>query len=143
MMVPVAKVEPKRGKRKTYLTILYVLVGVSLIFVVTAAVVSRYRNSSGKTRQAVFVSTGSVYFGYVKDPNASMVQIDDVYYLTSIQSLYPEKDSKDKISLIKMGSEVYKPQTSVLINRDQVISIQDIDQTSQINKAISESLNKN
>lgn len=146
MMVPIKKEETRTtkrsSKRKTYLNILYVLVGISVLFLFTAFMISKSNaKSAGSGRQAVFVTTGSVYFGFVKDESSSMVQIDDVYYLNSVQSLYPDKPEEEKISLIKMGSEVYKPQSSVLINRDQIISIQNLNNDSQINKAIQNSIN--
>jgi len=99
--------------------------------------------SDTSLRQAVFVTTGQVYFGYVANADTPMVKIDEAYYLNGASSIMPGKTPQDKISLIKMGSEIYKPMNSVLINRDQIIAIQDISADSQINVAIAGSLKSN
>lgn len=113
-----------------------ILISLAVLILLTAFGATKLKTSSNKgQRQAVFTTSGQVYFGYVENKNASMVEIKDVYYITTSSSLYPSKP-EDKISLIRMGSEVYKPSSSVFINRDHIMAIQDITKDSQINAAI-------
>jgi hypothetical protein len=147
-MVPIKKMEREtretpRSRKAFFKKALFVLLGISVVFILVAGIASWFKSKANTDdRQAVFMTTGSVYFGFVKERSGNMLQINDAYYLTSVQSLYPKEPDKDKISLIKMGSEVYKPQSDITVNMDQVISIQKISADSQINKAILESTKK-
>ena len=143
MMVPITKRESVKSQKKNFFKkALFVLLGISVLFIATAMIISNTKDRTENTRQAVFMSSGTVYFGFVKDKSESMIEIDDVYYITSIQSLYPAQPEQEKISLIKMGNEVYKPENKILVNKDQIFAIQGITQDSQINKAILDSLAK-
>lgn len=115
-----------------------ILIGLAVLFLLTAGILAKVKSSDSNTRQAVFSTTGQIYFGFVQNKNSDMVQINDVYYLNNISSLIQAK-SEDKISLIKMGSEIYKPGNTITLNRDHIIFIQDIQNDSQINKAIAAS----
>lgn len=67
--------------------------------------------------QAVFLSSGQVYFGKVTATNQQFISLSDIYYLRNatvpiIQLLFGS-DSKD-ISLVKLGCELHivKPRSS-------------------------------
>ena len=99
---------------------------------------NKYSDNESQMRQAVFTTTGQVYFGFVDDKNAEMVKISQAYYVNNSSSLFPAKP-EDKVSLIRLGSEIFKPEDTVYINRQHILFIENITKDSQINAAISNS----
>jgi archaellum biogenesis protein FlaJ (TadC family) len=112
-----------------------ILIALAVVFLISALIFSRTKTAKTGIRQAVFTTTGRIYFGYVKDKSANMVEIRDAYYLNNMQSLTSSKP-EDKISLIRMGSEIYKPDNIITINSEHIVFIQDLNPDSQINAAI-------
>ncbi len=93
--------------------------------------------------QAVFLSNGQVYFGRASNLNGNYVTLRNVYYLQVSQVLQPVQDKKatqqpqTSISLAKLGAaELHKPKDEMKINRSHVIFIEDLDDESQVVKAI-------
>jgi len=92
--------------------------------------------------QAVFLSNGQVYFGRASNLNANYVTLKDVYYLQVSQVLQPAQGKKpatpqQSISLAKLGvTELHKPKDEMKINRSQILFIEDLDDDSQVVKAI-------
>ncbi|MDO8466704.1 MAG: hypothetical protein Q7S83_01030 [bacterium] len=92
--------------------------------------------------QAVFLTNGQVYFGRASNLNANYVTLKDVYYLQVSQVLQPVQGKKapetqQSISLAKLGvTELHKPKDEMKINRAHVIFIEDLDDDSQVVKAI-------
>src|SRR5687768_4135344 len=95
----------------------------------------------GKTRQAVFLTNGQVYFGYVSRENNKTVTVKDIYYLQVQQPLQPPKDNEQQqpqISLVKLGNELHGPVDEMRINREHILFIEDMKNDSKVNQAISE-----
>ncbi|AKM82025.1 TPA: hypothetical protein DD449_02785 [Candidatus Berkelbacteria bacterium] len=90
-------------------------------------------------RQAVFMSNGQVYFGYVANPKGQVVKLSDVYYLKTND--LTSSDVNKKIVLVKMGNELHQPQNTMFVNRDQIIFFQNLTDSSKINDAISKFVN--
>ncbi|TSC83328.1 MAG: hypothetical protein G01um101419_11 [Parcubacteria group bacterium Gr01-1014_19] len=92
--------------------------------------------------QAVFLTNGQVYFGRASNLNANYVNLRDVYYLQVSQVLQPvdgrkEPQPQTAVNLAKLGiSELHKPKDEMKINRAQVMFIEDLDDESQVVKAI-------
>lgn len=92
--------------------------------------------------QAVFLTNGQVYFGRASNLNANYVTLKDIYYLQVSQVLQPvqgkkEPEPQQSISLAKLGvTELHKPKDEMKINRSHVIFIEDLDDDSQVVKAI-------
>lgn len=91
-------------------------------------------------RQAVFLTNGQVYFGFIENPNSQIVRVKDIYYLKSDEIAQSEKDKK--ISLIKMGSELHGPLNYLNVNRDQILFYEDLKSDSKINVAIQNALSQ-
>lgn len=89
---------------------------------------------SQTVRQAVFLTNGQVYFGFIENPNRQIVKVTDIYYLKSDEIAQNAKDKK--ISLIKMGSELHGPLNYLSVNRDQILFYEDLKSDSKINSAI-------
>lgn len=97
-----------------------------------------YKSSANenKSRQAVFLTTGQVYFGYIDDVDSEIVTLRDVYYMKTTEAMAMAKGEANKISLIKLGSEPYRPEGTLKINRSQILYFQNISSESRINTAI-------
>lgn len=93
-------------------------------------------SDDNKSRQAVFLTTGQVYFGYIDDVDSEIVTLRDVYYMKTTEAMAMAKGEANKISLIKLGSEPYRPEGTLKINRSQILYFQNISSESRINTAI-------
>ena len=102
------------------------------------------KNSStvtgGKTRQAVFLDNGQVYFGFISHEAKETVQLKDIYYLQVNQDLQDgkTKDANQQLSLVKLGNELHGPVDMMRINRDHILFVEDMKDESQVNKAIAD-----
>lgn len=119
-----------------------------IIFVILVAAIAGgavyYVNSQGKggvgnkERQAIFLTNGQVYFGYVQNESAAMVKVTDVYYLQVQQT--DGAQSKDgqqpQVSLVKLGNELHGPKDEMRINHDQILFVEDMKDDSKVNEAI-------
>ncbi len=98
--------------------------------------------------QAVFLTSGQVYFGKLERLTAKELVIVDVYYLQATDN--PQQSSSAKAnantnsstattpqySLIKLGDELHGPQDRMYINRSQVLFTEDLKDSSQVVTAI-------
>jgi hypothetical protein len=93
--------------------------------------------------QAVFLSNGQVYFGKIQNENRRYLELTDIYYLQLKDSLQGQDinkndDEKSDMSLVKLGNELHGPADRMLINRDQVLFIENLKNDSKVIKAIGE-----
>ncbi|MEK7640031.1 MAG: hypothetical protein AAB424_02750 [Patescibacteria group bacterium] len=108
---------------------------------------NRHRSNS---YQAVFLTSGQVYFGKLERLTKKEIVIVDVYYLQSTDN--PQQASGTKAdtnanintsaaatpqySLIKLGGELHGPQDRMYISRSQVLFTEDLKDSSQVVTAI-------
>lgn len=129
-------------------TITWVLV---IIIVAAAAVLGMTYLKGGNTMsvgagsasdyQAVFLVNGQVYFGQLSGQGSQFMSLTDVYYLQVNQALQPAEEGATQtpdISLVKLGGELHGPTDEMLINRDQVLLIEDLKTDSNVVRAITE-----
>jgi flagellar basal body-associated protein FliL len=127
-----------------------------IIAVVVAAIVwgAYYFMFSGKSAgkvvdsskyQAVFLTNGQVYFGKVSGEKKSYVSVTDVYYMVLKQPLQNQKkegeeqdQAKPEYTLVKLGKEMHGP-TSMSINKDQILFIENLSDDSKIVTTINSS----
>jgi len=121
-----------------------VLIGVSILIIIAVAVALMFttgsikKNSLIKEYQAVFLTNGQVYFGHL-DMSMEFYELTDIYYLQVNQDLQIAEDgTKPDLSLIKLGEELHGPTDRMLINKDQVLFIEDIADDSKVMKAIAD-----
>lgn len=96
---------------------------------------------SASDYQAVFLVNGQVYFGQLAGQGSQFMSLTDVYYLQVNQALQPadeETAQAPDISLVKLGGELHGPTDEMLINRDQVLLIEDLKADSNVVRAIKE-----
>jgi hypothetical protein len=97
--------------------------------------------ASASDYQAVFLVNGQVYFGQLAGQGNQFMSLTDVYYLQVNQALQPadeETTQAPDISLVKLGGELHGPTDEMLINRDQVLLIEDLKTDSNVVRAIKE-----
>ncbi len=95
--------------------------------------------------QAVFLGNGQVYFGKVSSANKDFVTIKNIYYLQVItnqntigQPSDVQEQPEQQLTLIKLGNEIHGPKDEMLINRDQVVIIEDLKDDSRVVTAIND-----
>ncbi len=113
-----------------------IVVGIGVIGLFGA---NRIFKTNPKSRQAVFLTNGQVYFGYVQHPERQFVLLRGVYYLQVQQPLQQSKENESpqtQIQLIKLGNELHGPLDEMRINRDQILFIEDMKDDSKVNQAI-------
>lgn len=92
--------------------------------------------------QAVFLNSadGQVYFGKLTVLNKNYYKLTDIYYVR-VEQVQPDKNNsqtKQNISLAKLGSEIHGPQDVMYVNRDQVLFWENLKTDGQVAKAIAE-----
>ncbi|MFA6322722.1 MAG: hypothetical protein WCX71_04585 [Candidatus Buchananbacteria bacterium] len=100
------------------------------------------------TWQAVFLSNGQVYFGKISGMNKNFMDLKNIYYLqvttkqdTIGQPSDVQTQSEQQLTLIKLGNEIHGPKDDMMINRDQVLMVEDLKDDSRVVQAINDYLN--
>jgi len=126
------------------------LIAVALLIFLSAGGFFGYRyyqqkkvvNAALSRRQAVFLNNGQVYFGFVDGPDKQIVHINDVYYLKNQQNANENQqqstDTKNgsQFILVKLGNESYGVESSLYVNRDQIVYYEDLRDDSKVSQAI-------
>ena len=87
--------------------------------------------------QAVFLSTGQVYFGNVKTLNSKYFVVSNIYYLqTSSAGSGTAANANTSVSLVKLGCELHSPFDQMVINRSQVTFWENLQDSGQVAKAV-------
>lgn len=142
-------VQPQPARRGIPMPTALFLLAVAVILVIgTSAFQAFWMNQHRKSAyQAVFLTSGQVYFGKLERMTAKEMVIVNVYYLQAIDN--PQQTSSVKsnanintsntapqYSLIKLGGELHGPQDRMYINRSQVLFTEDLQDSSQVVTAI-------
>ncbi|MFA7243930.1 MAG: hypothetical protein WC080_01415 [Patescibacteria group bacterium] len=128
----------KSTKRKSWIIAIIIIV----VVIVAAGfggyyVNKKYLLNKHSVRQAVFLTNGQVYFGYISNSDDQIVKLTDIYYLKTTTDLQNSNtDQNKKVSLIKLGSELHGPEDQMYINRDQILFFEDMKSSSKIMDAI-------
>ena len=100
--------------------------------------------------QAVFLTNGQVYFGRVGFHDSSYIELSDIYYLQVKPVLQQseggnandnsanqaQQEQKTELSLVKLGNELHGPLDRMMLNKDQVVFIEDLKDDSKVTEAI-------
>jgi hypothetical protein len=111
---------------------------VALILFLTAGKNSQEQAINKGTYQAVFLNNGQVYFGKIAHINPKSIDLGNIYYLqtSSTGQSTTQQQSSSSVSLVKLGCELHAPYDRMIINADQVIFWENIQNSSQVVKAI-------
>lgn len=142
----------KSGKRnlgslRKVLTIAWA--GLTVLLVAAAVVFWRQANQGVLAAvdidkyQAVFLTSGQVYFGKLHPNNNESVKLTDVYYLqtqagTEADSENPQNASADNVNvqLVKLGNEIHGPQDEMIVYKTQVLFYENLKPDSQVVRSI-------
>ncbi len=99
--------------------------------------------------QAIFLTNGQVYFGRVGFHDGSYVELSDIYYLQVKPVLQQSEgenkegeapaanqEQKTELSLVKLGNELHGPLDRMMINKDQIVFVEDLKDDSKVTDAI-------
>lgn len=115
-----------------------------IIVIIALAVLWKFdflKISSGQGKyQAVFLTNNQVYFGKLYKAKSSYPLLKDVYYLRVTQVLQPQDPNApaQQIELVKLGNELHGPTNEMLINKDQILFIENLKEDSGVVQAIKE-----
>ena len=115
-----------------------------IVAVILAVALAAPKSQSGyvynNKLQAVFLNTGQVYFGNIKDINPQYMVLDNIYYLqsNSSSSSSSSSNSSNNVSLVKLGCELHAPYDQMVINMQQVTFWENLQSTGQVAKAVAQ-----
>ncbi len=86
---------------------------------------------------AVFLTNGQVYFGKLASKRGEYLVLTDIYYLQANKAIQPGAEiDKQDMALVKLGSELHGPTDRMEINKDHVLFMEDLGETSKVMEAI-------
>ncbi len=91
--------------------------------------------------QAVFLNTGQVYFGNIKNINAQYLVLTNIFYLQTNNksgSSSTNTSSNSNVSLVKLGCELHAPYDQMVINMQQVTFWENLQDKGQVAKAVAQ-----
>lgn len=104
-----------------------------------------------KNYYAMVLKSGQIYFGKIQEEKNGFLTIESVYYFkvmnvqvpqptlnpkSKIKQATPSAQFKKQFTILKLGSEIHGPTDSLMLNRDQVKSIEELKENSKIVQAI-------
>lgn len=85
---------------------------------------------------AVFLDNDQVYFGKIAQKNSTYLHLTDVYYIQPISPLQNQQGANPNqapnFQLIKLGNELHGPSDLMEINRDHVLFMERLSDTSKV-----------
>jgi hypothetical protein len=84
--------------------------------------------------QAVFLANGQIYFGRLTAPGGDFYYLRHVYYLQQQQS--PQGGKTVRSTLTKLGGEIHGPEDEMVINRSQILFVENLKPSGQVSKVI-------
>ena len=98
----------------------------------------------GNQYQAVFLTSGQVYFGKLDNLGGDYSRLKDVFYIQATetdteedaQNPQTENASATDLQLIKLGSEVHGPEDEMLINKDQILFVENLKSDGKVSTSI-------
>lgn len=87
--------------------------------------------------QAVFLTNSQVYFGKLTAPGGDFYYLRKVYYLAQQSSLQGGKPASP--TLIKLGNEIHGPEDLMVINRHQILFVENLKPSGKVSQAITRS----
>ena len=137
----------KKNKKKLVAIIIGAVLLVA-VMLLTVWFLSRYSAAGAidsNRYQAVFFTSGQVYFGKLQPARDGYMKLTDVFYIQA-QNTDATKDSKNPqdaasqegsdLQLIKLGSEVHGPDDEMIISKDQVLFYENLKQDGKVSTSI-------
>ena len=91
--------------------------------------------------QAVFLSSGQVYFGKLDSLGGDYLRLTDVFYIQATANEADAQNPQDAesttdLQLIKLGSEVHGPEDEMLINNEQILFVENLKADGKVTSSI-------
>ncbi|MDP2789769.1 MAG: hypothetical protein Q8O51_01440 [bacterium] len=144
--------QPKPSHRGITMPVALFLLVVAVVLVIGSSLFQTFWANRHRSNayQAVFLTSGQVYFGKLEQLTEKEIVIVDVYYLQATDNPQQASGTKTETnanintsaatapqySLIKLGGELHGPQDRMYINRSQVLFTEDLKDSSQVVTAI-------
>lgn len=132
---------PRRKKWPFFAVIAAVIVALALLGWWLLGSNSGVKQPASDRYQAVFLDNGRTFFGKLKNIDGDYLLLESAYYAKDAE--VPENATaeqkaaiKNNVSLAKVGSEVYGPETSISIRAEQVLFWQNLKSDSKVTQAI-------
>lgn len=99
------------------------------------------QSPAGDRYQAIFLNNGQVFFGKLKNTTGEYLVLENAYY-TKKQDIPADATAEQKaavennVSLVKVGKEVYGPESTMSIRASQVLFWQNLKSDSKVATAI-------
>lgn len=84
--------------------------------------------------QAVFLNNGQAYFGKLSAPGGDFYYLRKVFYLAQQKPLQAGKASGE--TLVKLGNEIHGPEDLMVINRSQILFVENLKPGGKVSQAI-------
>jgi hypothetical protein len=137
------RLAPAGGHWKIVLSIILLAVVAALAYLLLSGRIFGSGRFSENNWQAVFLSTGEVYFGHVLNEKSDPVLLRDIFYLQSKQSLQQAQAgeiaasaNQNELSLVKLGNELHGPIDEMRINRSHILYMETLKTESLVVKSI-------
>lgn len=94
---------------------------------------------NGSKYQAVFLNNGQVYFGKLHGFYTERPYLTDVYYIQAPDGTAAQDEKATDAStqkLIKLGKEIHGPENKLILNKDSVLFVENLNDDSNVVKAI-------
>jgi hypothetical protein len=120
---------------RVVLVVVTVLLFVSLVgLIYFSQPVNQSKYLKKNDLQAVFLNSGQVYFGNIRDINSKYLVLSNIYYLQTSGT----NDKNSNVSLVKLGCELHEPYDQMVINNDQVTFWENLQKDGKVAKAVSD-----
>jgi flagellar basal body-associated protein FliL len=92
--------------------------------------------------QAVFLTNGQVYFGKLSHVDNSYLDLKDIYYLQTPQSVQQANNNQDaanknqQTQLVKLGNELHGPEDDMQISNKQILFWENLKNDGKVAQAI-------
>lgn len=113
-----------------------VILSVAIVFVAGASTACNEVDGKLDNWQAVFLTSGQVYYGKLSDSSGPFYTLEDIYYIRRVPGA--EEDQAPQFTLVKMGQELHGPQDMIMLNRDHILYIENLTDEGQVAQRIQE-----
>lgn len=141
---------PKAKHHPTLFLTLIVMIVASVVFGFSIAFSSLVKRKnltfpniiSPNKYYAVFLSNGQVYFGHLNKYYTSKNPVlYDIYYLQAgqeLQAAEKKEGEAGQFNLVKLGQELHGPEDVMVLNKDQILFVEQLKDDGQVVKAVTE-----
>lgn len=138
-----------KGKKPGLKTVILSAAAVLLFAALVVGGLFLYRAVTGSVinkdkYQAVFLTSGQVYFGKLDNIGGEYSKLTDVFYIQATETDSDEADAQNPqeeeaatdLQLIKLGSEVHGPEDEMIINKEQILFVENLKTDGKVSDSI-------